>query len=392
MTLGPITTLPAFPLYTSAIGSVPQSSFGLGMDPTVLERLISAGQIASRTWSLFWGWEGGAAEYQLDGNLVLGGYDAAKTSGTNFTGTLADQLECPSSLLIYLNDITLDFPNGTKTSLLPQPGSAMRTCIKPDIPFLTFNPSVWEKFNSSVGGTYLGPSQGARLFGMSYKADDVFTGNMSFVLASGLTITVPNHQLVMPNVMVNDEGIPVLNDTSTVTFNVYDLGATGGTNTNDMPLLGTTFLSSTYVYVDNDNKAFTIWQANPTTETKLVAVNHNNTSSSGSACQNSVPPPSESASSSVGGPGSGGNSTTSDLNSQHLSSGVIVGIAVAGVVAALIALSTLLFYFCRRRQNREGNTRLCRSTGIIRTRDILENWTRSRRWSICATRTHGSKH
>lgn len=53
-------------------------ALGLGTNFTVLSALQTRHQIASRVWSMFYGLTGVDADAQLDGVLVLGGYDHAK--------------------------------------------------------------------------------------------------------------------------------------------------------------------------------------------------------------------------------------------------------------------------------------------------------------------------
>jgi hypothetical protein len=153
--------------------NIPQSLLGLGRDSTLLERLYADKKILSRSWSLFWGLEGGEEADQMDGSLVLGGYDKAKTSGNNFTGDFAINSGCPSSMLIFLDDIRLDFPNGTQASLFANQGqgSAMRSCIKPDVQLITLPSEVYQQFMNSIGGTYIGPSETFKRWGMDFSAD-----------------------------------------------------------------------------------------------------------------------------------------------------------------------------------------------------------------------------
>ncbi len=73
----------------------------------------------------------------MDGSLTLGGYDMAKFIGPNMTqpiSSLADMTQCPSSFIVFVADILV-----TATSLFGSAkGTALRTCIKPDIPLITF--------------------------------------------------------------------------------------------------------------------------------------------------------------------------------------------------------------------------------------------------------------
>lgn len=80
------TSVSRFPFHIprfSDDSTVHRNNLGLGPESTLLSQLHKAGKIASRSWSLFWGLTGPTA--QMDGNLILGGYDAAKVQGAEYT-------------------------------------------------------------------------------------------------------------------------------------------------------------------------------------------------------------------------------------------------------------------------------------------------------------------
>jgi hypothetical protein len=81
---------------------------GLGTNSTLLNALISAKAIASRTWGYSQGWTGAEAENQVDGSLVLGGYDAAKTKGNNVTVPFSNDPHCVSNLVVTISDIKMN--------------------------------------------------------------------------------------------------------------------------------------------------------------------------------------------------------------------------------------------------------------------------------------------
>ena len=321
-----------FTFFTPSSGDLPQSGLGLGRNSTFLDSLFSAGKIASRTWSLFWGLEGGDHADTVDGSLTLGGYDMAKTTGPNITqpfSSLADMTQCPSSMIVFVTDIQVKHSNGTSTSLFGDgKGNALRTCIKPDIPLITFPSDIWNAFKAAIGGIYIGPSNSYKLWGMKYASQDIFDGDLQFVLSSGLELTVPNSQLVVPDVQVDKEGqMQIPNDTikEILVYNLED------SNVNDMPLLGQVFLTSVYMHVDNEQEQFTLWQANPTTDEDLVAVQ----SKSVSACNSTTPT-------------FVGDGTPSALPKKPLSAGAIAGVVLGSVF--VIALGLLVWYLVARRK------------------------------------------
>jgi hypothetical protein len=96
-----------------------------------------------------------------------------------------------------------------------------------------------------------------------------FPGNLTFVLASGLALTIPNHQLVIPEVNVTSTGQLIPGDPSRREIPIYNFESV---NADDMPLLGQLFLTSVYLHVNNDESTFTLWQANLTGDENLVTV------------------------------------------------------------------------------------------------------------------------
>jgi hypothetical protein len=94
---------------------------------------------------------------------------------------------------------------------------------------------------------------------------------------------------------------------------------------NDMPLLGHPFLAATYLMVNDDNDTFTLWQSNPTLESKLI------TAQPLCGSQDASGPPSNTK------PGPSG------LAKPSLSKGAIVGIAI-GVITAAAAIAGGVFW------------------------------------------------
>ena len=136
----------------------------------MLNALRNAGVIASRTWSVFWGLTGVDSAHQMDGALIIGGYDAAKTDGDNFTQPLSFSSSCPTGLLVFVNEIDMLFPNGTRFAIT-HAGLAM--CIEPTYELITMPPDVWANFFNNSGGTWETRSLGINLFGNDYAADGV---------------------------------------------------------------------------------------------------------------------------------------------------------------------------------------------------------------------------
>ena len=132
-------SLPAFPIGIPKMSSGgpfdTQQNIGLGINSTFLSTLRKTGQIASRTWSFYWGQDGVAAGDQSDGSIIFGGSDKAKTNGSGYTQDLVlPEENCQSGMRVTISDFSLDFPNGTVTSLTGH--SQIFACLQPDFPAL----------------------------------------------------------------------------------------------------------------------------------------------------------------------------------------------------------------------------------------------------------------
>lgn len=148
---------------------------------------------------------------------------------------------------------------------------------------------------------------------------------------SGLKITIPNHQLVVPDISIDPEGNTIFNDTTREVL----LNPLQEINRNDMPLLGKTFLTSAYLNVNYDTGTFAMWQATPTTEENLVGVGKSsagcrivsNSTSDPNIPTTGAPAPSDS----------------------KISTAAIAGIAV-GAAASLAIVALATFWLIRRRK------------------------------------------
>ncbi|KAK2749963.1 hypothetical protein FQN55_002681 [Onygenales sp. PD_40] len=327
--LKPDVTIPDVSLYSPSAGEGRENNLGLGRASSFLDLLVAQGKIASRTWSLFWGWQGLEASQQMEGHLVLGGYDKAKTKGGNYTGGFGDNTECATSLSIDIKRIHVDTSTGTETDIFNGRGRTLNACIRPDYELIALPPDVWQKFNASLPGKNLGESNGIFANGISAPAEDIFKGDLTFTLTSGLTVTIPNHQLVLPNVEINKNGDhEIIDDTRVIPIH----------NSGDYPIptLGQTFLSAAYLYVNNDRREFTLWQANPTKDTDIVGIGGDD-----AAC------------STDGGPE--GVEGAEDEGSASMSTGALAGIVV-GAVAGVVLIALGIFFLVRRKQN-QGDAR-----------------------------------
>lgn len=165
------------------------------------------------------------------------------------------------------------------------------------------------------------------------------------VLDNGLELTIPNELLVVPQKLIDDSGKVQVN----TTYSEILLQPTLGNDAADIPVVGKQFFSSTYLFVNHDAGTFTVWQANNTKETSLVSVGGN--------CNVTEAEESPSSSSSTEKPSQATDTSQSAIktNSNGVSKGTIVGIAV-GAACALVALAVIVYVCFVRRKKRKSRT------------------------------------
>ncbi len=148
------------------------NSIGLGSNSTLLNALVSAGDIASKTWALSQGWTGAESSQQMDGSLVLGGYDMAKVTGNNITLPFSEDQNCISHLIVTITDIKMNLKNGSNPSILGSSvGSAIKACISPDRPVMSLSSDIWGLFVKISGVHEMGRSGGINFWGMSISVN-----------------------------------------------------------------------------------------------------------------------------------------------------------------------------------------------------------------------------
>jgi hypothetical protein len=155
--------------------NIDMNSLGLGRDSTILNALFNSGTIASRSWSVFGGLTGAEKAHQMDGNLVLGGYDAAKFTGDNYTEKIAANPACSTSLVATVVNMEIEAAGQSVSLLGEQLGNAVRFCIDPAYPIITIPEeagNVFRTYGSAV--EELGRSFGLNLFGLVYDANSVY--------------------------------------------------------------------------------------------------------------------------------------------------------------------------------------------------------------------------
>jgi hypothetical protein len=170
------------------------------------------------------------------------------------------------------------------------------------------------------------------------------------VLDNGLELTIPNELLVVPEKQIDDTGEVKINST----FVKVLIQPTLAENAGDTPLIGKQFFSSTYLFVDHDAGTFTVWQANSTTDTRLVSVGGDcEVQKTQETPQTSIAPnPSSSSTTLPDASDSPPTSLDADKDNVSVSTGVIAGIAV-GAVGTLAAIATIVYLCLARRKRRK---------------------------------------
>ena len=138
-----------------------QNNIGMGMNSTILSALKAAGKIASNSYSWWWGQTGATENVQMDGSIVFGGYDKAKTLGDNYTQQLKPPtVNCESGMQVQITDLVLNFPNGTNSSIM-SPNQALG-CLQPDFTTLMtiLQSPYYNSFESFTGTKSLGRGGG----------------------------------------------------------------------------------------------------------------------------------------------------------------------------------------------------------------------------------------
>ncbi|SPQ19645.1 f58b5868-3b7f-4eaf-9a50-02c158bc32bc [Thermothielavioides terrestris] len=318
-------------------------ALGLGSNSTYLNALVESQQIGSRVWSIFWGrmWTGSAAT-DLDGSVVLGGYDQEKVIGRNVTQPLdySEETGCWTGMKVTVSNVLVNFRNGTDYSIMPR-NSAVECCIVPQRQLVWEAPvDMVDAFERATQMNSTGLSYGLHWGARQYDASgNIFDGDVTFVLSSGLQIRVPNNQLITPFVEVDRNGSRLVHQSPKELL-------IGGVSDNPTTL-GRYFFTAAYLMVDHEAHTFTMWQANPTTKSNLVPVARTSTGNADGACGGDSGGTGDTG---VANNGDSAGEATSKASSS-ISAGAVAGAAVGGV-AALGALAALIFILLRRKKKR----------------------------------------
>jgi len=160
-------------------------------------------------------------------------------------------------------------------------------------------------------------------------------------------VRIPNSVLVNPDLVIDKEtGIPYTNNSALEIL----INSAQDVNANDLPILGRQFLSSAYVMLNQDSGQFTLWEANPTTNEDLVAVDVNNRVVE-KFCTPSLSNTTEMPSNITSTQPTTASSSSHSASAHGISRGAIAGIVV-GSIAGIAGTAGLIYYYCiRSRRN-----------------------------------------
>lgn len=151
-----------------------QANLGFGSNSTLLNQLKSSGQIASRSWSYWYGIDNTESRSAMDGQLVLGGYDAAKVVGQPYTQPLQNATaECGSGMRLSFTSMLMDFPNGTSEEL--SEGAQLTACVWIEYPIVISGPPkpyFWH-FEGASSTHYVNRSLGLSYYSYVYSPTEV---------------------------------------------------------------------------------------------------------------------------------------------------------------------------------------------------------------------------
>ena len=206
--------------------------FGIGPSSTALQALYDIGLIASRSFGLYLGAAYPRAGGQVNGSLVLGGYDSGRFQDPLYDYTQSPMdggVEGSTPFKVSVAKITLTTGlNGTSTDINDGPFDAYLTTSQHG---LSLPQSATQKFIDLTHATI----PVSNIFGdNSLALPEDFFGTLTITLASGLNVTFP------PAVLRN-------------TSNLSPIVSASNTSAPSPSLLGSVFLSYVYLFAQYDS-------------------------------------------------------------------------------------------------------------------------------------------
>lgn len=163
-------SMPDFPVDVRHVSHHYMNTLGVGAESTVLTRLRDWGYIASRSFSYWHGFNGAGAEDQVDGHMILGGYDRARTRGQNVTAPISNNPDCPGGLVVSVENVQMKFASGRSVGLMGESvGRPLESfCVNSGVPEVVFPEPVLNRFINATGG-----ESTKAFYGFAFPNDDV---------------------------------------------------------------------------------------------------------------------------------------------------------------------------------------------------------------------------
>lgn len=185
---------------------------------------------------------------------------------------------------------------------------------------------------------------------------------MSIRIQQGPTVKITNDQLLVPDLTLADDGTIQANASQKTLI----INSLQDINANDSILIGRQFFSAAYMMSNLDKNQFTLWNSNPSGESKLVAINQDGALVDSGQCSTNAtgstnttrPESTASANPSDATTALSSPNTTAAAasSSSSLSGGIIAGIAVGSVAGAAVIAGVIVLLLRKKQQYSKAST------------------------------------
>jgi hypothetical protein len=212
--------------------------------PNLVDEMVSQGYIQSTTYSLYLDDQDAST-----GNILFGGVDTEKFSGTLATLPInTDSSNTASAFVITLTGLSLSPPSGNTVGIGSSSLYPLSVLLDSGSSFMSLPSGIVEGIGQAMGAVY---SRQLDAYILPTCDDQFASGSLNFFF-SGVEISVPYRELIVNP--TGTDGSPFRFEDGSL---VCMLGLVIGT-TNDIAVLGDTFLRSAYVVYDLVQYSFII--------------------------------------------------------------------------------------------------------------------------------------